>query len=187
MPGVVYTISNRATRKLYVGKTTRGLKTRWREHLAAAARGTETYLCRAIRKHGAESFDLRIVAKTSDDACLNALERMYIRLYRSHVTDGGYNLTEGGDGCRHWLGKKFSPEHCRRMSEVRFRQNIPSKDIAQLYEQGLTCAAIADRFNTNRTTISWRLRRLGVRMRPVGRHRKTSSLPTFQLGELPRE
>jgi group I intron endonuclease len=52
---------------------------------------------RAIKKHGAEAFE-REVLEECDDAVLGDREIFWISELGTHVSQGGYNLTLGGDG-----------------------------------------------------------------------------------------
>ena len=55
--GVIYKIQNRESGKIYVGQTTRTLEIRMQEHL----RKVETYVERAIAKHGIDAFDVSVI------------------------------------------------------------------------------------------------------------------------------
>jgi group I intron endonuclease len=67
-----------------------------------------------------------------------------------------------------WLGKKFSESHIKHLSLAKTRQDVPNEEIARLYEQGLSCAAIAAQFNISAAAIQWRLNKLVTKMRLVG-------------------
>jgi hypothetical protein len=58
---VVYTIVNRKTGQQYHGQTQLGVKSRFRQHIADAAKSS-TKLSKAIRKHGAKNFELLLRA-----------------------------------------------------------------------------------------------------------------------------
>jgi group I intron endonuclease len=61
---------------------------------------------------------------------------------------------------------KSSPS---RKPGTEMRTDVPTLKLIRLYSEGLSCASIASLFNTTRSTVSWRLRKAGVKMRPVGR------------------
>jgi group I intron endonuclease len=83
--------------KVYVGRTTRSLETRFREHVSG--NNTALLLARAIEKHGLENFEFFTLYRDAvSGGHLNMLEKMYIKAYRSDDPRYGYNLTEGGDG-----------------------------------------------------------------------------------------
>jgi group I intron endonuclease len=128
---LIYIATNKVNGKKYVGQTVRPVKTRWQRHLAAARfseQGCRALNC-AIRKYGAESFELTIIAlpegSTQDD--LNLAERETIKRENSRAPHG-YNLWIGGEGrggqhpetrarigAAH-KGMKRSPEARARMS-----------------------------------------------------------------------
>lgn len=95
---IVYLLTNTANDKRYVGKTVRTLDVRWQGHLGSARRGdTDMLVCRAIHKHGPEAFTRRVLEEC-DEAALPGREAHWVRELATHVSQGGYNLTFGGDG-----------------------------------------------------------------------------------------
>lgn len=91
-----------------MGKTVRTLDVRWEGHTGSARReDTDTLICRAIAKHGPENFS-REVIEECDESILSARETFWIHEKKTHVTEGGYNLTYGGDGGL--PGYRFSEE-----------------------------------------------------------------------------
>ena len=66
----------------------------------------------------------------------------------------------------------FSEETRRKIGEAHkgkhYRDDIPDSELIRLYSEGLSCASIASRFDTTRSTVSWRLRKAGVVMRSAG-------------------
>jgi group I intron endonuclease len=95
---LVYLITNTLDGKRYVGRTYTTLANRWRAHLRCAETGeTKMLVARAIGKHGHENFTCEVLEETGWD---NAEEREkhWVKELRTHVSQGGYNLTFGGDG-----------------------------------------------------------------------------------------
>ena len=93
---VIYKITNKVSKKIYIGKTEQSLKRRRFQHYYSAKRGTDTKLYRALRKYKEEDFIWEIVAEGKDQNELNALEVKLIKEHDSYKT--GYNMTLGGDG-----------------------------------------------------------------------------------------
>lgn len=91
----IYLITNKLDGKKYVGKTLYTVKKRWDEH-CLGYRDNNMYIDNAIHKHGAENFDVEVIA-TCDDSEWKYWESYYIEHYHSHWTEGGYNLSRGGD------------------------------------------------------------------------------------------
>lgn len=114
---LIYLLRNRVNGKRYVGKTKySSLAIRWSNHVADARKGKNTYIARAILKHGPENFDRLVIARFDNNEALSAAEQVFIRTFdaRGHH---GYNLTDGGEGT---LGRYHSEE-----TRARIRANHP--------------------------------------------------------------
>lgn len=128
--GVVYGAECLINHKIYVGQTTRSIKERFREHAKASC---GTIIGKAIRKYGLENFIVVILAVCNTKAELDEQEIAWIKRLNCKG-DGGYNLTDGGEGTpgvpgRKYTeaekanlsaklkGRKFTPEHCAAISE----------------------------------------------------------------------
>jgi group I intron endonuclease len=95
---IVYRVTNKINRKVYIGKTKHSLLKRQKSHLKS---GHRNYFQLALKKYGAENFYWEILEdKITDEDLLNQKERYYIRLFKSNDRNFGYNLTEGGEGAR---------------------------------------------------------------------------------------
>lgn len=113
---IVYAIRCSKTEKYYIGQTISTLDYRWKKHKQRARAGENTLLARAIRKHGERSFTVEILATCSTQRRLDALERRYIREYRSDKSEFGYNIMPGGRGHK---GYRHTEETRRKMSVAR--------------------------------------------------------------------
>ena len=93
----IYIIRNRDNDKCYVGKDV-SLGKRIRRHLTSKEPECKA-IHNAIKKHGANAFDVELIhyPNISHDA-LKAVEMWKIRQLKAHRSQGGYNLTWGGDG-----------------------------------------------------------------------------------------
>lgn len=111
-----YLITNTVNGKKYVGITSVPTK-RFQQHIKSAREGSRHALHCAISKYGSDAFTYEIIglSETWDD--LAALEISLIAHHRSFVSDGGYNMTRGGDGA---VGYKHRPEVCeaRRLART---------------------------------------------------------------------
>jgi group I intron endonuclease len=103
---LVYLATNTANGKRYVGKTRLRLARRWRQHVRDAANGAPLLLSRAIRKYGADAFELSILGECQSVQEMNALEIDKIAQLRTYDPRVGYNMTRGGDGCLGQTGAK---------------------------------------------------------------------------------
>lgn len=130
---IVYLITNRANGKVYIGKTTRTVALRWREHIrdSRTTKIPRQAIHRALRKYGKNNFTIEAVYKAKGIGELSKMETFFIVLHQSHKTGNGYNLTLGGEGVLEpspevrgrigsgQRGKARSEEHCRRISEAK--------------------------------------------------------------------
>jgi group I intron endonuclease len=118
--GIVYKITNLITGRIYVGKT---------EHDCPEYFGSGIAINYAINKYGKDHFNKVIIDIAYDLEDLNNKEKFWIKFYDSRNPKIGYNVTEGGDGCKHWKGKKgnlhprfgktCSEEHKQKVSETK--------------------------------------------------------------------
>lgn len=110
-----YLITNLVNGKRYVGKTTKTLALRWRQHLAhMKSHAYNSILHAAIRKYGAENFTIDPLSPARYDLTkendLNEWECLMIRLIGTKAPKG-YNLTDGGDGTS---GRTVTEEEIRK-------------------------------------------------------------------------
>ena len=92
----IYLITNLLNRKQYVGQTRNGYINRFHRHCLAYYHGCRNYISCAINKYGKENFKTELIKQVNDSE-RNYWETYYIKFYKTHYTQGGYNLTWGGD------------------------------------------------------------------------------------------
>jgi group I intron endonuclease len=100
--GYIYKIVNKIDKKTYIGQTVSDCETRWSHHLAKSSNCR--YLNSALKKHGIDNFDFKIVCITFDSS-LDDIEIDYIKKYDCLVPNG-YNLRLGGNSGRHHADTK---------------------------------------------------------------------------------
>lgn len=95
--GFIYKITNSINDKVYIGKTTKTIEKRWRDHIYQSKRERQynSALYNAMSKYGVDMFRIDPIEECSNDL-LDDREKYWIAQYNSNVT--GYNLTSGGDG-----------------------------------------------------------------------------------------
>lgn len=93
--GLIYKVSNDINNKIYIGKTTRTLKIRWKDHLQDYL-NTDNKFYFAMRKYGVEHFTPTVIEDNIDNSILNEREIYWIKYYNSY--QNGYNSTIGGEG-----------------------------------------------------------------------------------------
>lgn len=94
--GVIYKITNKINKKVYIGLTTVPLEERWKNHVTSVGR-TKRPLYYSMKKYGIENFSVEEIDESDDFQELGLLERKYINLYDSTNPKKGYNMTFGGE------------------------------------------------------------------------------------------
>lgn len=101
--GIIYRITNLTSSKSYIGRTTKGINTRWLAH-KCMGRSTKckTPLYRDMRRYGIENFVIEQIARTKSWKKLRSLEMFYIKKFNT-LYPLGYNLKFGdGFGSAHY-------------------------------------------------------------------------------------
>lgn len=117
----IYKITNKINGKIYIGQTVRNVKVRFKEH----CRHKNTYIERAIQKHGDKNFIVETICEADSIDKLNELEKKYISLYKSNDVNFGYNLCEGGKNTKGFRHKKESK---LKMSEAKSKLYMGNKN-----------------------------------------------------------
>lgn len=95
----IYKISNKNDGKSYIGYTSYTVDFRFNMHKYKAQEGSECYLHNAMRKYGNDAFYIEEIFTSKDrDYCKNIMENYFIKDNHSHYSEGGYNMTWGGEG-----------------------------------------------------------------------------------------
>lgn len=136
--GIIYKITNKINNKIYIGKTSRDLNTRWKEHLREAKNINNIKLYNAIRKYGEENFICEIVEDNIPSNILNNKESYYITLYNSK--NNGYNETNGGDGGRTF--SKLTEEDVQNIIKILLDKN-----------NYISLSQIAKQFNISKSVV----------------------------------
>lgn len=96
---IVYVITNLVNGKKYVGKSTRTVSERWKEHKSEARQCRKSWrLYEDMRAIGFENFSIEVLGECDYQERLNRMERRYIRELET-LEPKGYNTRgEGGGG-----------------------------------------------------------------------------------------
>lgn len=128
---LIYKITNNINGKIYIGKTSRDIPTRWKEHCSKASQKKGFYLHNAIYKYGQENFSIEEIDRTENEKQINILEQKWIKYYNSTDKTKGYNLTNGGDGINKYNWEEFR----------------------YLWDKGYSIKEIANIYNCDRHTV----------------------------------
>lgn len=91
----IYVITNTQNGKQYVG-VAKDLKRRIYQHSVGHDKD-KSYIDNAIVMHGWDSFTYEVIDHYETEEERKQLEQDYIKKYKTHRSQGGYNLTWGGD------------------------------------------------------------------------------------------
>lgn len=125
---IIYKCTNLINQKCYIGQTSQSLYDRWCSESLMGHKhdiDCDRVLFRAIRKYGADNFEVTILEEDLSVTPYRKLrEKYWIKYYHSYIHDPegpGYNMTKGGDGNEHLreaLVKKY-PETNGMPTEAR--------------------------------------------------------------------
>jgi group I intron endonuclease len=97
---IIYQHTNRFNGNSYIGKTSKTLEQRWRQHVWESFDENKTsygsHFHRAIRKYGPEAFEHKIIHICESKEEMDYCEIFYISFF--DTKNNGYNMTDGGDG-----------------------------------------------------------------------------------------
>lgn len=128
----IYKITNKVNDKIYVGKTIHDINHRFYQHKQNAKNGGSCMLLyNAIRKYGEENFEISLIDSIEDN--WEYWEQYYINKYKAHYSEGGYNITHGGDAnpmddpvaLKHFYDKISSLEHKDKVRKSLLGRKIP--------------------------------------------------------------
>jgi group I intron endonuclease len=121
----VYFALNKSNGKAYVGWTKDTAPVRFKRHCSNAKAGSQFYFHRAIRKYGADAFDVLTVWRGDSAEEMKQAECDFIAGMKTNDQRFGYNLTAGGDGI---MGHKHTLETRRKMVENRLPMTQACKE-----------------------------------------------------------
>lgn len=136
----IYKVTNLINNKIYIGQTITGINSRWKGHLYKS--GCK-FLHNAILKYGKEHFKIEVVEYCERDK-LDNREVYWVSYYQSTDRNIGYNILEGGSNGRRGLYKLSKQE---------------IQEIVNLELQGVSHTEIGKKFNINRKTVTFILKR----------------------------
>jgi group I intron endonuclease len=132
---LVYSITNKQNGKKYIGQHAGDdLGLYWHRNVWLAESGYQgkRALYRAIRKYGAEGFDVKTLVIVGTKTDMDYYEIALIKAWDTTNPEKGYNITEGGSGS---LGVKMSDETRAKMSKAREGKKPSEKNRLEFIER----------------------------------------------------
>lgn len=118
----IYKITNHVNGKQYIGFTSLNPEARFKEHMKGD--GGAILIEKAVKKYGPDKFSYEVLEESEDRKyLLHEREEYYIRFFKTHSSEGGYNRSFGGTANRR--GKKATPEQRLAMSISRTGKRRP--------------------------------------------------------------
>lgn len=118
--GSIYLITNLENNKKYVGQTILSVEQRWTTHQKRII--PNSYINKAILKHGVDKFQFEEICSCVSKDQLNSLEQYFVSYFNSMVPNG-YNQTSGGDS-----NTIFSKEVREKMRKAKLGKKFPRKN-----------------------------------------------------------
>ena len=125
---IIYKATNIINNKSYIGQTTRSLEKRMEAHIYSSKSGKTPFM-KSMRKYGPENYKWTILCRCSSKEMLNTMEYFYITHYKTHIDDGGYNLTWGGEGT---VGHKHTDESKEKMCLAKVGKNTNTPESRRI-------------------------------------------------------
>jgi group I intron endonuclease len=99
----VYKMTNLVNGRVYIGKTIRGYRQRWKEHKDELNRGQHynAWLQEDWKTYGEDGFTFELLVQCNSEEEANETKKRFILWYGSYNPVRGYNRTFGGDGGTH--------------------------------------------------------------------------------------
>lgn len=95
--GIIYRITNKINKKIYIGQTIQGIKKRWWQHRYEAKKDKQLLLIsRAIKKYNESNFIIEEIDKCDSQEELNYFETYWIDYFDATNKKIGYNIKYGG-------------------------------------------------------------------------------------------
>jgi len=97
--GIIYKAKNLANGRVYIGQTIKNLNERIIGHKRSSMSEKPRYpFAKAIKKHGINNFEWKIIDVGYDSFDLDKKESFWIEFYNSKISNNGYNVLCGGQG-----------------------------------------------------------------------------------------
>lgn len=124
----IYKIVNKLNQRVYIGQS-KDIKNRWMRHKSCLNNNSHEnkYLQNAWNKYGEGNFEFIVIEECLLED-LDSKEKFWISEYDS--MNNGYNLAEGGNGCR---GYKHSKDEIEKMRNAHCSRKVVQLDLKMNY------------------------------------------------------
>lgn len=100
---IIYKATNIVNGKNYIGQAKNFLKRKSMHKHRMNEDKRNHYFYNALRKYGWRNFKWNVLCKCYSKEELDDMEFHYIKQYKSHISENGYNHTFGGEGSYGWI------------------------------------------------------------------------------------
>ncbi len=123
---IIYKITNKINGKIYIGRTTQKLSTRWNSHRGGiyAKKNIHLKLYQALAQHGKENFSIEAIDYAKDFKELKLKESEYIQKTESYKDEIGYNMSMDTDMGLELLSEESKLKRGRSIHEVLSRKRM---------------------------------------------------------------
>lgn len=91
---LVYKITNKVNRKIYIGSTSKSLVERFKQHVNDA-KNIDYPLYLDIREYGQDSFEIQMIEECVNRSEMLSREIFWIKCLKSNTINGNYNIKYG--------------------------------------------------------------------------------------------
>ncbi len=152
--GVVYLILNLVNGKKYVGQTVKTVERRFSQHACQ-----NTFIGRAIRKHGKENFRYGVIKSCASKSEMDYWEKFFIKTLKTK-SPVGYNLTDGGEGTvgLKRKGVPKSPQHRMKIALAQHKITPFQNLLTEINKRQLKYFEMAELLGLSSVNISNKMR-----------------------------
>ncbi len=157
MKGIIYCLRNTKNNKMYVGQSTRSLKTRWREHL----RTNNTYISNMLKTEGAENFEkfvlFEVETETKEELfdILQEKEQFFIDTLKT--MENGYNKRcSAKNHCnrsKNTLQIELARKNLTGEGVMNKGAKLSEEDVVEIRRSAEHWSVLAEKFKVSRRTI----------------------------------
>lgn len=141
---IIYKITNLINRKIYIGRTTQLLKTRWDAHRNGITAGKNKHLklYKAFKKYGIENFKIEQIDRTNSFEKLRNLEGEYILKFQSYKDEIGYNMSIDTNKGLELLSEESINRRRKSIHKANSKRRVAKYGIGVRFSKGIYSANI---------------------------------------------